>query len=92
MVLPVCDEDRRYRSMSRCPKFESCGSPLCPLDPYLKQKVSIPGKPLCFWYKKASHMRNFDSMPLCVVDKLPIYIVHLYKCGVLNRDRAQSSR
>ena len=92
MVLPIFDEDRRYRSMSRCPKLEGCDSPLCPLDPYLKNTVSVPGLPLCFWYTKASQMRNFDGMPLCVLDKLPIYIVHLYRLGVLDPHGAKKPR
>lgn len=92
MVLPIIDEDYRYRSMSRCPRLRGCDSPLCPLDPYLRLKVHAPGKPLCYWYRKTSRGRNFDDMPLCVVDRLPIYMVHLHKLGVFNADGARSPR
>ena len=77
MVLPIIDEEKRRASMVRCPRFEECESCLCPLDPYIKQKVRVPDTPLCYWYIKATRLRTFDGMPLCVVDKLPIYIVHL---------------
>ena len=85
MVLPIQDEDARLLSMERCPRFEQCLSVLCPLDPDLKYKVSLPGRPLCSWYDQAHRIENFDHIPPVVADKLPIYIVHLCKCGVLKR-------
>ena len=82
MVLPIIDEDRRRRSMERCPKFEGCASPLCPLDPYLREQLPVPGKPLCYWYLLAHALEQFVDMPPCVADRLPVYIVHLFDCGV----------
>ena len=90
MVLPIIDEDARHKSMSRCPRFEGCVSPLCPLDPYLKHKVSTPGKPRCYWYELSIELDNFADMPPCVIDKLPMYIVHLYKNGILPLPRGKS--
>jgi len=92
MVLLFIDEEARRKSMIRCPRFEDCESPLCPLDPYLKYKVSVPGRPLCWWYNLAIELENFADMPPCVVDKLPIYIVHLYQCGLLNPPGAKTTR
>lgn len=85
MVLPILDEDARHKSMARCSKFEWCVSVLCPLDPHLRFKVSVPGRPLCLWYLQAHGTENLDPIPPVVADKLPIYIVHLLKCGVLKR-------
>ena len=85
MVLPIVDEETRLKSMERCPRFEQCLSILCPLDPHLRFKVSVPGRPLCFWYLEAHRIENFDHVPPVVADKLPIYIVHLLKFGVLKR-------
>ena len=92
MVLPIIAEEPRFKSMSRCPRFEKCLSALCPLDPFLKHKVSLPGRPLCFWYELAQEIANFADMPPFVVNKLPIYIVHLLKLGVLDQDGATVSR
>jgi len=83
MVIPFFDEDARHKSMARCPRFEGCRSALCPLDPYLHSKVSTTKEPLCYWYDLAIELENFVEIPPCVIDKLPIYIVHLYKNGVL---------
>ena len=84
MVLPIIDEDARHKSMGRCPKYEGCASPLCPLDPYLRYKVSVPGRPLCYWYLLSDALLGFVDMPPPVVEKLPLYIVHLVKNGLLS--------
>lgn len=90
MVLPIIDEETRLKSMERCPRLAGCDSPLCPLDPYLKLKVSVPGTPLCFWYHLAKTIEEMAEIPPCVVDKLPIYIVHLLRCGVFRGPEAES--
>jgi len=89
MVLPIIDEEARHKSMARCPLFGQCLSVLCPLDPALKYKVSVPGRPLCFWYLEAHRIENLDHFPPVVVNKLPIYIVHLLQSGVLKEYRAE---
>ena len=92
MVLPIIDEDARRKSMERCPRFEGCVSPLCPLDPYLKHKVSTPGAPRCYWYDLAIELANFAEIPPCVIDKLPAFIVHLFKFPVLPLPGEKSPR
>ena len=77
MVLPLIDEDRRRQSMIRCPRFEGCDSPLCPLDPYLQQKVHVPGKPLCLWYRYWLKTRKLNEIPRVVRSELPIYSVYV---------------
>lgn len=83
-MLPIEAEDRRYKAMARCPKFEKCLSALCPLDPNLRHRVSVPGRPLCFWYDLTREVLHCVGIPSFVSTKLPIYIVHLAKCGALD--------
>ena len=83
MVQPIIDEEKRRASMARCPEFEECDSPLCPLDPYLSLKVMVPGKKLCIWYKRMEKGFALVQIPPVVLDKLPIYLVVLLKNGVL---------
>jgi len=91
MVLPIIDEETRLKSMERCPRLAGCDSPLCPLDPYLKLKVSVPGAPLCFWYLLHKRIEELADIPPCVVDKFPIYMVHLSKCGVLDAPEGETT-
>lgn len=92
MVLPIIDEEARLKSMERCPRLAGCDSPLCPLDPYLKLKVSTPSTPLCFWYLLYKKIEELAEIPPPVVDKFPIYIVHLSKCGVFRSPEAEIPR
>ena len=91
MVLPIIDEETRLKSMERCPRLAGCDSPLCPLDPYLKLKVSVPGTPLCFWYDLLKNFERAAEVPPCVIDKLPIYSVYLFKCGVVGAPEAKTT-
>ena len=89
MVLPIIDEEARRQSMVRCPRFEGCESCLCPLDPQLKQAVFVPGKPLCSWYNLWRESSIFDHVPPLVADKLPTYVVVLFKNGVFRAPRPE---
>ena len=71
MVQPIIDEEKRRASMVRCPEFEECDCPLCPLDPYLKFKVMVPGKELCPWVKRIDGELTLAQIPPLVLDKLP---------------------
>ena len=89
MVLAIIDEEARRKSMIRCPRFEDCESPLCPLDPYLRQQLPVPGKPPCYWYNLACALEKFVGIPPCVADMLPVYIVYLFDCGVFRTPRSE---
>ena len=74
MVQPIINEEKRRASMVRCPEFEECDCPLCPLDPYLKFKVMVPGKELCPWVKRINGEFTLAQIPPVVLDNLPIYL------------------
>lgn len=33
--------------MERCPRYQRCSAPLCPLDPDLPRRVALKGDPVC---------------------------------------------
>jgi hypothetical protein len=35
--------------MQRCPKFEACNAPICPLDPDWRKRTHLGGDALCFY-------------------------------------------
>ena len=82
MVQPIIDEEKRRSSMARCPEFEDCDCELCPLDPYIKLKVFVPGQKLCPWYKRLMKDLSLIQIPPVVADKLPIYLIFLLKSGL----------
>lgn len=36
-------------SIERCPKFETCSAPICPLDCDYKLRSYLDGEPVCFY-------------------------------------------
>ena len=83
MVFAIIDEEARRKSMIRCPRFEECESCLCPLDPYLKQAVFVPGKPLCYWFELFQRHVDMTPVPHLIAHSLIDYTLHLFDLGVL---------
>lgn len=44
-------EKENNRNMKRCPRFESCDIPKCPLDFWAKERVELPEDPRCLYWK-----------------------------------------
>lgn len=40
-------EEENIANMRRCPKFESCNIPFCPLDFYMFSRIELPEDPQC---------------------------------------------
>jgi len=38
--------------MEGCPKYESCASPLCPMDTDLVNRDYLDGEPVCFYVRR----------------------------------------
>ena len=41
------NENECYNSIKKCPKFDTCNVPLCPLDPNVNCRVYHKGEPIC---------------------------------------------
>lgn len=41
------------KGVSRCPRFDSCNAPICPLDPNWDNRRHLPGDPVCLWLREA---------------------------------------
>ena len=91
MVQPIIDEEKRRSSMVRCPEFEGCDCELCPLDPYLRLKVFVPGRGFCPWYDRFKKDLPLVQIPSVVADKLPIYVGFLFLSGLITAARPKKS-
>jgi len=40
--------------MYRCPRFERCAAPICPLDADWRKRSMLPGEPVCAWLLEAA--------------------------------------
>lgn len=40
--------------MTDCPRYESCGAPICPLDPDWRLRTHIDGEAVCAWLLEGS--------------------------------------
>ncbi len=41
------------KGAARCPRFDSCNAPICPLDPNWQCARQLPGEGVCFWLREA---------------------------------------
>jgi len=61
--------------MEVCPKYESCSSPLCPLDADLGGRNYLDGEPVCFYVrmyvKGCSGNRHEDEIFRVIARRLP---------------------
>lgn len=37
----------------KCPHFDCCNAPLCPLDPAMESRVFLRDEPICFYMREA---------------------------------------
>lgn len=43
----------KRKGAARCPRFDSCNAPICPLDPNWECSRHLPGEPVCLWLREA---------------------------------------
>jgi hypothetical protein len=41
------NEQESLENMKRCPRFDGCSIPRCPLDYFMKERTELPGEPQC---------------------------------------------
>lgn len=60
--------------LSSCPRFDSCGAPVCPLDPNHLRSAHLPGEPTCLYLREAVKpgglARLGGSVPMEVAEKV----------------------
>ncbi len=51
---------------TQCPKFDTCGAPICPLDENLAQRNYLKGEPACLYLAERSkpHLRAILRGPV----------------------------
>lgn len=54
-------EFRALRTMRRCPRFDRCSAPKCPLDPLQDDRAYLPGEPKCTLSKSKRYAIGEDS-------------------------------
>ena len=45
--------DTLKKKAARCPRFDSCNAPICPLDPDWRRAQHLKGEPVCLWLREA---------------------------------------
>ncbi len=56
-----CMETTDLDVMSRCPRFDRCSVPVCPLDPSQDERDILPGEPKCALPKAKRYAIGKDS-------------------------------
>jgi hypothetical protein len=44
--------------MKKCPRFETCSIPICPLDPDKEKRLELKGEAKCILYKLLGERRT----------------------------------
>ena len=92
MSLSLINEQKRRQSMARCFKSAACRAAFCPLDPYLKLKLPISGRPLCFWILRYLTVEDDERIPDFIRERLPRYHAFVFRTGPLVAHRLKTSR
>lgn len=60
-----------------CEWSRECDSPLCPLDPDLKQQKPSNLTPLCYWFLRLTTLDEAAKIPDYILKFLMRYVIHL---------------
>lgn len=56
----------------RCPKFDTCSAPVCPLDPQWSARRHLAGERICLWLRELvkpdGEARARKALPVALVD------------------------
>jgi hypothetical protein len=76
------------KPIQRCPKWEGCNAPTCPLDPHRLQTRTEKDDKSCLWLREAMKPEGVGVIPLeiasAVREALPGILQH---CGAVLRAR-----
>jgi len=55
-------KENKYKAMYRCPRYNFCNAPICPLDPDYKLRVKLKGEDTCKM-EKSVRVRLGEALP-----------------------------
>jgi len=64
-------DEKNLENMKRCPRFESCDIPKCPLDFYMSERVELPEDERCILRgkNKSKRVRGIKSAGMRGISK-----------------------
>jgi hypothetical protein len=64
-------EEENLENMRRCPRFESCNIPKCPLDYWMLERTELPDEQRCVLRgaKKSKRVKGIRSRGMGVISK-----------------------
>ena len=61
-----------------CPRFHRCSATKCPLDPGIRQRVHLPGDPVCHYLLDAMKPEKTGTLPDSINQLVATYICHVF--------------
>ena len=61
-----------------CPRFRRCSATKCPLDPYGRLRVHLPGDPVCHYLLDAMKPEKTDTLPGSLAQMVVAYLDYVF--------------
>ena len=72
MKMPFSDVIKT--GAARCPRFDGCNAPVCPLDPDWPRAQHLPGERVCLWLREAVKPGGMARIAHAATDEIAVTV------------------